>query len=465
MNKSDLPLKFNLTEFLTIHKYRDGLEALMWTLLSVPVLMVMLTGGWLQDLTLDNPAGLLKLISRVSGLYATNLILIQLIVISRNPFLNYLYGHDKLTAFHKKLGKPAYILLVIHFLAVIQDYVVQQNKPFVDEFFALFKTDQLAWSVAAFGIFTLVVFTSFNSIRKFLPYELWYYIHLLVYIAVILSFPHQVNFGTDLKGNWIAAGYWWGLYFVTLSFLVVFRFGKPLYTSLRHRLVVDRVVHETPTVVSIYLKGRNLDKLEQHAGQFYMWKFLTWNTFTQTNPFSLSSAPNSDYLRITVSKLGGGSSEIQKVKRGTRVMVDGPYGIFTANRRLFKEVTLIAAGVGITPVRSLVEALPADKGDLTVIYRGNDESAMPLIDEMQGFVESKGIKLHLSIGQRGFANSWLSREDSYKDNTVDLLRIAPNVAYSDVYVCGPVAWSKSVEKTLLKAGVSREQIHIEEFAW
>lgn len=466
MNTPYPPLKFNLTEFLKIHKYRDGLEALLWTLLSVPVLLIMLNGGWEQSLNFDTPENFLKLVSRATGLYATNLILIQLIVISRNPFLNYLYGHDKLTAFHKKLGKPVYVLLVIHFVAAVQEYVITENKSFFDEFLLLFKTQELAWSVIAFGIITLVVLTSLNTVRKHLPYEIWYGTHILVYAAVILSFPHQVNFGTDLKNSWIASGYWWGLYIIAIMFIILFRFAKPLYTSLKHQLVVNSIVQETPNVVSIYITGKHLEQLEQHAGQFYMWKFLTLKTFLQSNPFSISSAPNESFMRITVSNLGNGTKAIQNIKPGTKIMIDGPYGIFTANRRLFKDVTLIAAGVGITPVRSLVEALPADPGDITVIYRGNDINNMPLVNELQSFVQSKGIRLHLSTGKRSYNSSWLSASDSPNGNNVeDLQRIAPNVTVSDVYVCGPVAWSKSVEKSLLQAGVSKAQIHIEEFAW
>lgn len=465
MKESYPPLKFNLTEFISIHKYRDTMESLMWVLLTLPLAMIMMTGGWIEGLNINDPESMLKLISRASGLYASMLILIQIIVISRNPFLNYLYGHDKLTAFHKKLGKPAYFFLLAHFFAVILEYVVKENQSFAYEFMALFKTDQLAWAVISFFIITLVIFTSLNSVRKHLPYEIWYYTHILVYIAVILSFPHQVNMGTDMKHSWVFLGFWWGLYIVTLAFIVIFRFAKPLYTSLKHQLVVSEIIQETPKTVSLILKGKKLDQLEQHAGQFYMWKFLTLKTFLQTNPFSISTAPNKDYMRVTISNLGNGTKTLQNIKVGTRVMVDGPYGIFTKNRRLFKHVTLIAAGVGITPVRSLVEELTADRGDLTVIYRGNYEADMPFIDELKSFVESKGINLHLSIGERGFKSSWLSVEDSPNNNTTDLLRLAPNVAVSDVYVCGPVAWSKAVEKTLLEAGVSKPQIHIEEFAW
>ena len=171
-------------------------------------------------------------------------------------------------------------------------------------------------------------------------------------------------------------------------------------------------------------------------------------------------------MRVTISNLGGGTRAIHKhVRKGTRVMVDGPYGIFTANRRLFKDVTLIAAGVGITPIRSLVEELPAGKGDLTVIYRGDSLDNMPFVEELKQFQQSKGINLHLSVGKRAFKSSWLSADTSTNDNTKDLLRMAPNVVVSDVYVCGPAGWSRAVEKTLLDAGVSKEQIHIEEFAW
>jgi predicted ferric reductase len=459
------PLKFNLSEFLRIHKMRDGLESLMYTLLGLPVMLVALNAGWFASVDMSEATSWLKLISRISGLYATQLILIQLIVISRNSMLNYLYGHDKLTAFHKKLGKPAYILMVVHFVAATYEYVITQNKSFLQEIVAYFEYPDFGYAIIGFVIFTWVVFTSLNIFRKHIPYEIWYFTHFLAYLAVILSFPHQVTYGTDFKDSWLATGYWWGLYIVSLSFIAIWRFAIPLWISLRHQFYVDRIERETSNVVSVYVKGRRLDKLEQYAGQFYMWRFLTPRLFLQSHPFSISTAPNKDYLRVTIAALGDGSKTLQNIKVGTKLMLDGPYGIFTENRRLFKHVTLIAAGIGITPVRSLVEEFIADKGDLTVIYRGDDEVNMPFIDELKEFETSKGIDLHLSVGKRGFANSWLSGADSTNNDKEALLRIAPNVVVSDVYVCGPVAWAKSVKKSLLDAGVSKEQIHIEEFGW
>lgn len=171
-------------------------------------------------------------------------------------------------------------------------------------------------------------------------------------------------------------------------------------------------------------------------------------------------------MRVTVSNLGGGSKALQKhVKKGTRIMVDGPYGIFTPNRRLFKHVTLIAAGVGITPIRSIVEDFEASHGDITVIYRGDNAENMPFIEELKEYEKTKGINLHLSIGRRGFYNSWLSATSSPENNADDLLRIAPNILVSDIYICGPTGWTKSVQQTLKEIGVAKEQIRVEEFAW
>ena len=274
MNEHFPPLRFNLGEFLQIHKQRDALEAIMWSVLTIPV-AIMAIVGMPNGLDVFSPEGILKIISRFSGLYATQLILIQLILISRIPYLNYLYGHDKLTTLHKKIGKPAYYLLVLHFIAVIQEYVLLQNKSFFAEFLALFNFPDLAKTVVAFGIITVVIFSSLNFVRKRIPYELWFATHLLTYMAILLSFPHQVSMGTDIKGSLLVLGYWWGLYITTVLFIVIFRFGKPVATSLRHQLKVVKVVEETPSVVSIYMTGRNLDKLQHYAGQFYMWKFLT----------------------------------------------------------------------------------------------------------------------------------------------------------------------------------------------
>ena len=112
--------------------------------------------------------------------------------------------------------------------------------------------------------------------------------------------------------------------------------------------------------------GRNLRRLRAQAGQFFLWRFLARDRWWVSHPFSLSAAPDGRSLRITVKALGDHSARLAALKPGTRVVAEGPFGVFTARARRREKVLLVAGGIGITPVRALLEQLD---GDVTVLYR------------------------------------------------------------------------------------------------
>src|SRR5207247_6698136 len=164
----------------------------------------------------------------------------------------------------------------------------------------------------------------------------------------------------------LARAYWIGLYIVALALILVFRFGTPVALNVRHRLRVARVVREGAGLTSIYVTGRDLDRLAVRSGQYFIWRFLHGAGWWHGHPFSLSSAPNGEWLRITVKALGDGTRGIQRLRPGTRVLVEGPYGVLTGARRRRRKILLIAGGIGIAPLRALVESLPAAPGDMTL---------------------------------------------------------------------------------------------------
>ena len=129
--------------------------------------------------------------------------------------------------------------------------------------------------------------------------------------------------------------------------------------SARHRLYVSNIVTEAPGVISIYMSGRDLHRLAVRSGQYFVWRFLTRDGWWRGHPFSISSAPNGDWLRITVKDLGDWSGALPELKVGTKVFIEGPYGVLTGARRSRPKVLLLAGGIGITPLRALFEALPA----------------------------------------------------------------------------------------------------------
>jgi ferredoxin-NADP reductase len=103
--------------------------------------------------------------------------------------------------------------------------------------------------------------------------------------------------------------------------------------------------------------------------------------------------------------------------------------------------------------------------DVTIIYRVHDENDAALLAETRELARIRGFKLIVLAGKRAQANSWMN---ATPDNSTDLdrlLEIAPNVKESDVYVCGPTAWTRAVQRTLNRAGTPKQQVHTEEYAW
>ena len=212
-----------------------------------------------------------------------------------------------------------------------------------------------------------VVATSIVIVKRRLSYEWWYAVHLLAYAGIALSWFHEIPTGNELVLDQAAADYWRGLYVATLAILVVFRLLVPLLQLARYRLRVAEVVEEGPGVVSLRITGRNLDRLRAEPGQFFLWRFLDLRRVWSAHPFSLSSAPDGGSLRITVKALGDHTARLGNVRPGTRVLAEGPFGVFTESaRRKREKVLLIAGGIGITPIRSMVERM---RGDVVVVYR------------------------------------------------------------------------------------------------
>ena len=293
-----------------------------------------------------------------------------------------------------------------------------------------------------------------------MSYETWHGIHLYAYLAVALTFAHQLVVGADFQDDPVARLYWSALYVSTAAILIAFRFGQPVRQSLRHRLRVANVVREGPGVVSIYLTGRDLDHLAIESGQYLVVRFLTRNDWWRGHPFSISAAPNGLWLRVTVKELGDDSARLQEIPVGTRVYIEGPYGALTGSRRRRSRVLLVAGGIGITPLRALLEELPTRRGDLTLIYRARDPRDVVFRAELDAIARLNGATVHYLVGRRG---SPAVPPDPLGPETLSSL--VPDAQERDVYVCGPDPMMAAVRQSLRTLGVPANQIHTERFVY
>jgi predicted ferric reductase len=310
-----------------------------------------------------------------------------------------------------------------------------------------------------------VVITSINAARKRLSYEAWYIIHLLGYAAILAAIPHQFTTGSDIAGKPIQTFFWAALYLFVAFNIIWYRMLAPLVMNLSLNLRISSVVRESSDTVSIQLSGTNLHRLGGKAGQFYMVRIMNRKNWFKPHPFSMSAAPNNRFVRFTIGARGDFTNTLESLPVGTRVFLEGPYGVFTEERRTQEKVTLIAAGVGAPPIRALAESMAAKPGDITVIYRVRKYEDAALLGELEQLCRERQFALHVLSGNRGDANSWLPAHLNDRPDQTRLIEMAPFVSESDVYICGPAAWTKSVEKTLKRVGTPAHQIHTEEFAW
>jgi predicted ferric reductase len=410
------------------------------------------------NLTTKTTGDVLTSIARITGLVSAYLALIQVVLLARVPALERLVGFDRLTVWHRWNGHACIDLVIAHVVFSIWGYAELDRYTIPKEIRTMLGGGIYPGMITATvgtAFLVAVVATSIVIVRRRLRYEWWYAVHLLAYAGIALAWFHQIPTGNELVLDRVAADYWRALYLATLAFLVVFRVLVPLAVNLRHRLRVVDVTVEGPGIVSLHIGGRKLERLRARAGQFFTWRFLARGHWWTAHPFSLSQAPDGQSLRITVKALGDHTAAVARIPIGTRVAVEGPFGTFTESSRRSSKLLLLAGGIGITPVRALMERA---RGDVVVLYRALTEADVVFRDELEALADRRGLELHYLVGDH-------AAEDGAHLLTPQHLRaLVPDIAERDVYVCGPPAMTDVAVQNAREAGASRRRIRAERFA-
>jgi predicted ferric reductase len=392
--------------------------------------------------------------------------LIQVVLMARVPWVERSFGQDRVARWHRLAGFTSFYLLLAHVVLITIGYAGTARTGVVEQFWSLVTTyPGMLLATAALALLILVVITSVRAARRRLRYESWHLLHLYAYLGVGLALPHQLWTGQEFLASPAARVYWWTLYALATGSVLVFRLGLPARRSLRHQITVDGLVTEAPGVTSIYLRGRRLDELPVRAGQFFLWRFLDGTGWSRAHPYSLSAPPQGEFMRITVKDLGDGSARVAALRPGTRVLLEGPYGRLTGETYRGAGVTLLACGVGITPLLALLWELPYRRGQAVLIYRARRETDVAFADELRRLAAQRGVHVRYLLGPRADRVSWVPHGEAHWSDVEVLRRASPHIARHDVYLCGPDAWADPARAAVLAAGVPPQRVHIERFAW
>lgn len=417
------------------------------------VLALVLTGETRGSLAA--PGGVLIACGRLAGFTGAYLMLVMVVLIARLPWLERTVGQDRLLRWHRRVGPWALVLITAHVVLITLGYAQLAKVGALRQLWVFVTSypDILAAAVG-FGLLIMAGVSSIRIARRHLKYETWWVVHLYMYLALALAFAHQIVTGGSFIGHPLTRAFWMALWISTAGLVTVFRVAQPIGRSLRHQLRVVSVREEAPGVFSVICSGRQLDRLAVSGGQFFHWRFFTKGLWWHAHPYSLSALPRPPYMRVTVKGLGDQSRAVAQLKPGTRVAIEGPYGAFTHYARSSDRVVLIGAGVGITPLRALLEDLPPSTV-VTVIIRASTPEDIVHRDEVAALVGQRGGQFHEIIGSR----------HQVRFDARALRQLVPEIASCDIYVCGPEGFSKGVITVARRLGVHRDRIHEEAFVF
>jgi predicted ferric reductase len=370
------------------------------------------------------------------------------------------WGEDVIYHFHRQISLIAVGLVIAHPLIL---FVVRP------ELLALLNSITAPWRArfAALSTYSLIalVMTALWRAKWNIRYETWHLSHIvLAVLAVAAGLLHMVGWSFYLTDPWKQV-LWIGLTIFWIGLLVYVRIVKPLF-MLRRPYRVSDVREERGDTWTLVMRPDGHPGFRFSPGQFG-WLTVWGSPFTITgHPFSFSSsaAVADGRVEMTIRNLGDFTSAIHKVPVGRRVYLDGPYGAFTIDRNPADMHVLIAGGVGITPMVSIIRTL-ADRGDqrpVILLYGSKDWESITFREELEALKARLDLTVvHVLVhppadwtGEQGFINAEVFKR-----------HLPPPYAAHEYFICGPDVMMDAIEKALSELDVPLSKYHSERYSF
>jgi len=369
------------------------------------------------------------------------------------------WGEDVIYHFHRQISLIAVGLVITHpliLVAVKPELLAPSNM----------LEAPLSAHLALLSIFSVIalVVTALWRAALNLKYETWHLTHIvLAVVAITAGVVHMVGSSFYLVDPW-KQSLWIGLTIFWIGLLLYVRIVKPLF-MLRRPYRVSEVRQERGDTTTLVMQPDGHPGFHFNPGQFG-WLMVWGSPFKITgHPFSFSSsaAAKGGRVEMSIRNLGDFTKEIQRVPVGKRVYLDGPYGAFTIGNPADMHV-LIAGGVGVTPMMSMIRTL-ADRGDkrpVILLYGSKDRESITFCEEL----EVLKARLDLTVvhvlanppagwtGEQGFINAEMFKR-----------HLPPPYSDHEYFICGPGVMMDAIEKALGEIGVPMAKYHSERYSF
>jgi predicted ferric reductase len=353
-------------------------------------------------------------------------------------------GLDKMYIAHRRIATAAFLLIFVHVLTV--------------PISLRWKLGNYLAVVAFTGIVALVLI----SLAPRMPllnklsggtYEGWKNLKRLMGIFFIVAFIHALTVPSPLDA--LIAISWTQVFFVigAAAYLYTEIFGR--FFKKYRPYTVAAANHPNASTTEVILRAKKEALTHQRAGQFLFVRFPSDKALDESHPFTISSAPREDVLRITVKASGDFTRALfANLKPGMDAVVEGPYGLFDYKTGGDKQIW-IAGGIGLTPFLSFIRAMDGSLDrDVDFYYTVRHAEEALFVDEIEAAAKANPrLRPHIRYSTRDGAL------------TVEAIAADAGGRVNDhhVYMCGPLPMVQAFAQKFLMLGVPQENIHYEEF--
>jgi len=399
----------------------------------------------------------------VCGLAA---LLLQFPLASRSRALARTMGIDPAMVIHRRVGEALAIFFFLHpFLILVPRLLIAPQRALGDVW-STFLASNVQTGLYAWAILIVWVLVAWSRRKAGLSYEAWRLSHGIGFAAVaILATLHVISVGRHGQAqpwfNWL----WIGLCTMAVTLVVYGLFVRPFLWQ-RYPFRVRQIAKAGASDWELEIEKDGDFPFEFDAGQF-VWLTTSGRPWYRTeHPFSIASSPaEAPRLKFIIRQLGDFTASLGNLRVGQRVLVDGPFGVFTLAGRSAHGVAFIAGGAGIGPILGILRSL-RDHGEarpIRLLY-GNRSA-----EQMVAQAEITAMATQLADFRQILA---LERADprAHHVGFIDQTLIAnalPAEALRHwlVFVCGPPVMVKSVVRTLRRLGYPKRSIIYEQLGF
>ncbi len=400
-------------------------------------------------------------VGRILGFWGITGIIIQFVLSGRLKWLEKGIGHDQLLRWHKVNGNLTLAGLLLHPLFILYMPLLRVGAT-IDQIVQTYTTGVwLGVAALALLIFTIIS-TIFSHVLR-INYERWKELHLLVYVVMLLGFSHSFLVGTSVMRRGLL-WYWWLALGAVAVYVVLYRYVWRVYQNRNSMYEVVDVFDETQDVRTIRLKSISGKKLDYAPGQFAFTRFYSTGLSSEEHHFTLSSSPLEEHLSFTIKALGDYTRQLDKVKKGDKARLEGPYGV-CSNVGMSGPFVFLAGGIGITPIMSMLRTmhLSGNTQKALLIYANRTPDDVVFRKELDEMAQEGWLRVAYVYSDAevdGAYKGFITREVLEQELRATRFELQD----SNFFIVGPPRMMDTTQKILQTLRVPPHKIFTERFA-